>query len=88
MLMNDVSANVRLDGRLSGDGDVVIDSDGTGAQRFDSSAQSRADGALKDYTGPTIVRRGLLQVDATGDPVFNGVPVATESPRSESFSVS
>ena len=71
------SGNVRLDGRLSGAGDVVIDSDGTGAQRFDSSAQSRADGALKDYTGRTIVRRGLLQVDATGDPVFNGVPVAT-----------
>ena len=73
----DGSGNVRLDGRLSGAGDVVIDSDGTGAQRFDSSAQSRADGALKDYTGRTIVRRGLLQVDATGDPVFNGVPVAT-----------
>ena len=71
------STNVRLDGRLSGDGDVVINSDGTGAQRFDSSAQSRADGALKDYTGRTIVRRGLLQVDATGDPAFNGVPVAT-----------
>ena len=71
------SGNVRLDGRLSGAGDVVIDSDGTGAQRFDSSAQSRLDGALKDYTGRTIVRRGLLQVDATGDPVFNGVPAAT-----------
>ncbi|MEX1044932.1 MAG: lamin tail domain-containing protein [Chthoniobacterales bacterium] len=71
------SANVRLDGRLSGTGDVVIDSDGTGAQRFDSSAQSRTDGALKDYTGRTIVRRGVLEVDAAGDPVFNGVPVAT-----------
>ncbi len=71
------SGNVRLDGHLSGAGDVVIDSDGTGAQRFDSSAQSRLDGALKDYTGRTIVRRGLLQVDATGDPVFNGVPAAT-----------
>jgi autotransporter-associated beta strand protein len=71
------SSNVRLDGRLSGTGDVIIDSDGTGAQRFDSSGQSRLDGALKDYTGRTIVRRGLLQVDATGDPAFNGVPVAT-----------
>lgn len=71
------SGNVRLDGRLSGSGDVVIDSDGTGAQRFDSSAQSRLDGALKDYTGRTIVRRGVLEVDAAGDPVFNGVPVAT-----------
>lgn len=71
------SGNVRLDGRLSGAGDVIIDSDGTGAQRFDSSGQSRLDGALKDYTGRTIVRRGLLQVDATGDPALNGVPVAT-----------
>lgn len=71
------SSNVRLDGRLSGAGDVIIDSDGTGAQRFDSSGQSRLDGALKDYTGRTIVRRGLLQVDATGDPALNGVPVAT-----------
>ena len=71
------SANVRLDGRLSGTGDVVIDSDGTGAQRFDSSAQSRLDGALKDYTGRTIVRRGVLEVDAAGDPVLNGVPSAT-----------
>ena len=71
------SGNVRLDGRLSGTGDVVIDSGGTGAQRFDSSAQSRADGALKDYTGRTIVRRGVLEVDAAGDPVLNGVPSAT-----------
>ncbi len=73
------AASVRLDGQLSGSGNLVIDSDGTGAQRFDSSGQSRGDGLTKNYTGQTIVRRGLLEVDATGAPGVSGVPTKTSA---------
>jgi autotransporter-associated beta strand protein len=69
--------SARLDGALSGDGDVIIDSDGTGAQRFDSTGQSRGDGLTKNYTGRTVVRRGLLEVDANGYPGVSGVPTET-----------
>lgn len=71
------SSSVRFDGRLSGAGDVIIDSPGTGAQRFDTTGQTRGDGRLKDYTGKTIVRRGMLEVDANGYPDVSGVPVKT-----------
>ncbi|MFZ4483025.1 MAG: lamin tail domain-containing protein [Chthoniobacterales bacterium] len=73
------SNNVRLDGQLSGAGQVIIDSAGTGAQRFDSSGQSRGDGLEKNYTGQTIVRRGVLEVDANGYPGVSGVPTRTSA---------
>lgn len=71
------SNSVRLDGHLGGPGDVIIDSSGTGAQRFDTTGQTRGDGRLKDYTGRTVIRRGLLEVDANGHPGVSGVPVKT-----------
>jgi len=67
----------RFDGRLSGTGDLIIDSPGDGAQRFDTTGQSRTDGLEKDYTGRTIVRRGLLEVDSSGYPGVSGVPTRT-----------
>ncbi len=73
------SNSARLDGALGGTGDVIIDSDGTGAQRFDSTGQSRGDGLAKDYTGQTVVRRGLLEVDAGGYPGVSGVPTRTSA---------
>lgn len=69
--------SARLDGALGGDGDVIIDSDGTGVQRFDSTGQSRSDGLTKNYTGRTVIRRGLLEVDANGYPSVSGVPTET-----------
>ncbi|MBM4021238.1 MAG: hypothetical protein FJ284_03185 [Planctomycetes bacterium] len=65
------TADVTLDGTLRGSGDLVIDSAGSGVQRLDASTQTIADGAVKNYTGATIVRRGTLRVD------FNGIPTGT-----------
>ena len=60
-----------FDGFLSGTGSLVVDSAGAGAQRLDASTQTLADGAVKDYTGRTIVNRGTLAVH------YAGVPTAT-----------
>ena len=60
--------DVVLDGFLRGAGDLVIDSSGAGAQRLDASTQTISDGAVKDYSGQTIVRRGTLAVHADGIP--------------------
>ncbi|MFM8494240.1 MAG: autotransporter-associated beta strand repeat-containing protein [Planctomycetia bacterium] len=65
------AAELVLDGTLTGSGDLIIDSAGTGPQRLDASTQTIADGAVKDYTGATLVRRGTLRVD------YNGIPTRT-----------
>ena len=63
--------DVVLDGFLRGTGDLVIDSPGAGAQRLDASTQTISDGAVKDYTGRTLVERGTLKVH------YDGIPTQT-----------
>ena len=65
------STDAVFDGFLSGTGSFVVDSAGAGAQRLDSSTQALSDGAVKDYTGRTVVQRGTLAVH------YAGVPIAT-----------
>jgi autotransporter-associated beta strand protein len=72
------STDVVFDGFLSGTGNFVVDSAGVGTQRLDASLQTLADGAVKDYTGRTIVRRGTLAVH------FEGTPTATSGVDVES----
>jgi autotransporter-associated beta strand protein len=67
-IQNAGNITYRLDGTLSGPANVIVNNLGTGAQRFDTTGQSRADGAAKSYTGQTIVRRGVLQIDESGIP--------------------
>jgi len=60
----------RFDGFLSGTGDLVIDSAGTGRQILNTSAQTlNQDGAVKDYSGATLVRRGTLAINETAQPI-------------------
>jgi autotransporter-associated beta strand protein len=60
----------RLDGFLSGTGDLLIDSDGSGVQRLNTSAQTlNVDFAVKDYVGKTTVKRGALGVDRSAVPL-------------------
>jgi fibronectin-binding autotransporter adhesin len=64
------ATDARLDGFLSGTGDLVIDSDGSGVQRLNTSAQSlNVDFAVKDYVGKTTVKRGALGVDRSAVPL-------------------
>ena len=72
------SSDVVIDGFLRGTGDLIIDSAGTGAQRLDASTQTLGDGAVKDYSGATLVRRGTLKVH------YDGVPTQTSSVAVES----
>jgi fibronectin-binding autotransporter adhesin len=65
------STDVVIDGFLRGTGDLIIDSSGTGAQRLDASTQTLTDGAVKDYSGATLVRRGTLKVH------YDGIPTQT-----------
>ena len=65
------STDIVLDGFLRGTGDLVIDSTGTGAQRLDASTQTLTDGAVKDYSGRTIVQRGTLKIH------YDGIPTQT-----------
>lgn len=67
------TADVRFDGSLTGTGSFIVDSAGTGRQVLNSTTQTEADGALKSYSGATIVRRGTLAV-SNG---VNRVPAAT-----------
>lgn len=67
------TADVRFDGSLTGTGSFIVDSAGTGRQVLNSTTQTEADGALKSYSGATIVRRGTLAV-SNG---VNRVPTAT-----------
>jgi fibronectin-binding autotransporter adhesin len=62
------SADIVLDGFLRGTGDLIIDSAGTGAQRLDASTATLTDGAVKDYSGRTIVQRGTLKIHYDGIP--------------------
>jgi len=64
------TTDARLDGFLSGAGDLVIDSAGSGVQRLNTSAQTlNQDFAVKDYVGKTIVNRGGLGVDRSAVPL-------------------
>ncbi|MEI6239403.1 MAG: lamin tail domain-containing protein [Planctomycetia bacterium] len=67
------ASDVRFDGTLSGTGNFIVDSSGSGRQVFNSTTQTEADGAAKSYTGATIVRSGVLAI-ANG---LNRVPNAT-----------
>jgi fibronectin-binding autotransporter adhesin len=60
----------RFDGFLSGTGDLVIDSAGTGRQILNTSAQTlNQDLAVKNYSGATTVRRGTLAINETAQPI-------------------
>jgi autotransporter-associated beta strand protein len=64
------TTDARLDGFLSGTGDLVIDSAGSGVQRLNTTQQSfNIDFAVKDYVGKTLVNRGGLGVDRTAVPI-------------------
>ena len=73
------TTDARLDGFLSGTGDLVIDSAGSGVQRLNTSAQTlNQDFAVKDYVGKTIVKRGALGVDRSAVPL-NTTEVTVQS---------
>ncbi|MFM7243413.1 MAG: lamin tail domain-containing protein [Planctomycetaceae bacterium] len=73
------TTDARLDGFLSGTGDLVVDSAGTGVQRLNTSNQTlNQDFAVKDYVGKTIVRRGGLGVDRSAVPL-NTTEVTVEA---------
>ena len=73
------TTDARLDGFLSGTGDLVIDSAGSGVQRLNTSAQSlNVDFAVKDYVGKTTVKRGALGVDRSAVPL-NTTEVTVEA---------
>ena len=60
----------RLDGTLSGTGDLIINSTGTGIARLNSTTQTfNTDLAVKNYSGKTIVRSGGLSIDRTAVPI-------------------
>ena len=73
------TTDARLDGFLSGTGDLVIDSAGSGVQRLNTSAQTlNVDFAVKDYVGKTTVKRGALGVDRSAVPL-NTTEVSVEA---------
>ena len=73
------TTDARLDGFLSGTGNLVIDSAGSGVQRLNTSAQTlNQDFAVKDYVGTTTVKRGALGVDRSAVPL-NTTEVNVES---------
>jgi len=43
----------------------IVDGTGGGDVDFNTTGQSLADGAVKDYTGRTIIRNGTLRVNET-----------------------
>jgi fibronectin-binding autotransporter adhesin len=60
----------RFDGFLSGSGGLVIDSAGTGRQILNTTIQTlNTDGAVKNYSGATTVRRGTLAINETAQPI-------------------
>lgn len=67
------TSDIRFDGTLSGTGDFIVNSSGSGRQVFNSTTQTEGDLAAKSYSGATIVRSGILAV-SNG---VNRVPSAT-----------
>lgn len=67
------ATDIRYDGTLSGSGNFIVDSAGSGRQVFNSTNLTEADGAAKSYTGATVIRSGVLAI-ANG---VNRVPNAT-----------
>ena len=64
------TTDARLDGSLSGTGNLVIDSSGSGVERLNTSTQTlNQDFAVKDYVGTTTVKRGALGVDRSAVPL-------------------
>jgi autotransporter-associated beta strand protein len=70
------SDEVRFDGALVGNGDVIVDSPGSGVVRFDATAESIDDKSEKTYSGQTLLRRGSLAVTTAAVPLAtSGVEV-------------
>ena len=67
------TSDIRFDGTLSGTGDFIVNSSGSGRQVFNSTTQTEGDLAAKSYSGATILRSGILAV-SNG---VNRVPSAT-----------
>ena len=56
------TSDIRFDGTLSGTGDFIVNSSGSGRQVFNSTTQTEGDLAAKSYSGATILRSGILAV--------------------------
>ena len=56
------TSDIRFDGTLSGTGDFIVNSSGSGRQVFNSTTQTDGDLAAKSYSGATILRSGILAV--------------------------
>lgn len=69
MTVNVASGTSEFNGAMSGSSDFIVNSTGSGVQRFDTRTTTA--GAEKAYTGATIVREGTLEIG------FDGVPTAT-----------
>lgn len=63
------TSDVVFNGSLHGSGDFIVDGTGGGDVDFNTTGQSLADGAVKDYTGQTIIRNGTLRVNETAVPI-------------------
>lgn len=61
-------ADALFNGFLSGSGDFIVDSSGAGVQELNTTVASLNAGAVKDYTGRTVVKNGALRVNITGTP--------------------
>ena len=61
---------VRFDGGLAGEGDLVVDAPGLGTLRLDTTAATKADKLEKAYAGRTLIRQGTLAVDTTATPTM------------------
>ena len=61
------TSDVEFNGDISGSGDFIVDSPGTGIQKLATRASTS--GSLKDYSGKTIIRRGGLGMTILGAPV-------------------
>jgi len=58
--------DVEFNGDISGSGDFIVDSPGSGIQKL--ATRTSTSGSLKDYSGKTIIRRGGLGMTILGAP--------------------
>ncbi|CAN5539982.1 hypothetical protein BH09VER1_BH09VER1_24000 [soil metagenome] len=63
------TADLVFNGSLHGSGDFIVDGTGGGDVEFNTTGQSLADGAVKDYTGRTVIRNGTLRVNDSAIPI-------------------
>ena len=74
------TSDIRFDGTLSGTGDFIVNSSGSGRQVFNSTTQTEGDLAAKSYSGATILRSGILAVSngvSTVPSATSGVDIET-----------